>query len=366
MNDRPGSPRSPTPLQSGSGSLFLGKVLALLVVGLLIVLAVGLALVIALVVQRKVGLELRPLLLVWGALLMPTVLAWIAFVMVVHAITQNRYTTYALCLGVLCFTGYRAVTNQINWVGNWPLWRATRWSDISLLELDRRAFVLSRVFAAGMAALLVVLTLALFRRREWDPIGFMPGWLRGHSRSRRSGKCRGWPCRSWRASTWRSGELGPRRGTAKKQEKDYWRKNTATYRGAKTPDPRHVELNLDLFPDRNGYKIAGNYDLINASDQPLPEILLTAGPHWEKLSWTMDDKPSTPKNGAGLFIFTQTECLAPGEKVRIGFRTREPIREESASGAAAQSEFILPSVGRPHQLYPEHRANTGLHRRSRH
>ena len=90
--------------------------------------------------------------------------------MVVHAITQNRYTTYAVCLAVLGFTGYRALTNQINWVGNWPLWAAVRWSDISVLEFDRTALVLSRLLAVGLAVFLVVLTLALFRRREWDPI----------------------------------------------------------------------------------------------------------------------------------------------------------------------------------------------------
>ena len=91
--------------------------------------------------------------------------------MVVHTITQNRYTTYALCLAVLCFTGYRALTNQINWVGNWPLWSAVQ------LERYQRARARphgpglephSRRGPGDLAAW--SLTLALFRRREWDPI----------------------------------------------------------------------------------------------------------------------------------------------------------------------------------------------------
>ena len=111
-------------------------------------LAVALAGVIAILIQRKVGLELRPVRAGTGdCLLAPTVLVWIGFVMAVHTITQNRYTTYALGLAVLCFTGYRLLTNQINWVGNWPLWSAVHWSDISVLELDRRALVLSRLLA---------------------------------------------------------------------------------------------------------------------------------------------------------------------------------------------------------------------------
>ncbi len=59
----------------------------------------ALAGVIAILIQGKVGLELRPFLLVWGLLLAPTVLVWTAFVMAVHTITQNRYTTYALVPG---------------------------------------------------------------------------------------------------------------------------------------------------------------------------------------------------------------------------------------------------------------------------
>ena len=85
-----------TPIRTGS--LFLGKSIAMIAVGLAIILAVALAGVIVLLIQRKVGLELRPFLLVWGLLLAPTVVVWTALVMAVHTITQNRYTTYALCL----------------------------------------------------------------------------------------------------------------------------------------------------------------------------------------------------------------------------------------------------------------------------
>ncbi len=48
----------------------------MIAVALVIILAVALAGVIVLLIQRKVGLELRPFLLVWGLLLTPTVLVW--------------------------------------------------------------------------------------------------------------------------------------------------------------------------------------------------------------------------------------------------------------------------------------------------
>ena len=86
----------------------------------------------------------------------------------VQTITQNRYTTYALALPLLYFTGYRALTNQINWVGNWPLWSAVQASEISTLELDRTALILSRLLALGMTVLFAAMTVRFTRRREVD------------------------------------------------------------------------------------------------------------------------------------------------------------------------------------------------------
>ena len=55
-----------TPIRTGS--LLLGKSVALAVVSLAIVLAVVLAGIITILIQHKVGLEIRPFLLVWGLL----------------------------------------------------------------------------------------------------------------------------------------------------------------------------------------------------------------------------------------------------------------------------------------------------------
>ena len=71
-------------------------------------LAVALAGVIALLIQGRSAWSCGRSCWSGACLLMPTVLVWTALVMAVHTITQNRYTTYALGLAVLCFTGYRA------------------------------------------------------------------------------------------------------------------------------------------------------------------------------------------------------------------------------------------------------------------
>ena len=148
------------------------------------------------------------------------------------------------------------------------------------------------------------------------------------------------------AGVWLALEVswGREGGAAKKQEKDYWRKNLSTYKDAKVPDFKHVAVDLDLFPERSRYHVLGEYDLVNAGEQPLDVILLTAGPHWEKLSWTMDDKPSSPVNRAGLFVFTPPERLMPGKTIRIGFEHQGSFPRGISKKDQGAPEFILPSA----------------------
>ncbi len=332
-----------TPIRTES--LLIGKSVALLAVSLAIVSAVLTAGIITILIQHKVGLEIRPFLLVWGLLLAPTILLWTTFVVAAHTITQNRYTTYALGLAVLIFTGYLLLTNQINWVGNWPLWSAVRWSDISILELDRRALVLSRLFAVSLAVFFLVLTLRAFRRREWDATRIVHR-LRPIALLQAS-----WPLALWGAlplflGSWLALEVawGHEGGAAKKKAKDYWRKNLATYRDAKVPDIKHVDLQLDLFPERRRYHVNGTYELVDKGEQPLREILLTGAPHWEKLTWTMDGKPCSPENRAGLYVLAPPVPWGKNQVVRIGFEHEGTYPVGISKKGGNSMEFIVPSA----------------------
>ena len=149
------------------------------------------------------------------------------------------------------------------------------------------------------------------------------------------------------AGIWLALEVGwgPEGGAAKKQEKDYWRKNLATYRDARIPDLRQVMLHLDLFPERSGYHVRGTFDLINGTDRPLREVLLTGGPHWEKLSWTMDGEPFSPTDRSHLFVFTPPRgALAPGGTLQIGFEHEGTYPRGIGERTAAADQFILPSA----------------------
>jgi ABC-type transport system involved in multi-copper enzyme maturation permease subunit len=327
-----------------TGSLLLGKATALAAVAAAIVLAAGLAGWVAILLQGRVSFELRPFALVWGLLLVPTFLVWTSFIISVWTITRNRYTTYAIGLAVIGFTGFRLLSGEINWVGNWPLWDAVRWSDISVLELDRRALILSRALAVGMAVFLVALALWFFRRRETDPTRIM------HRLLPRSLALTGLRLAPWAliplvVGSWLALEVGwgHEGAAAKKQAKDYWRKNLATYRESRVPDLKHVVLDVELFPESGRFRIAGTYDLVNPATEPLREILLTGGQHWENLSWTLDDKPYTPVDRSRLYVFTPAAPLRSRQSARIGFRHEGAIPRGISKRGGQAMEFILAS-----------------------
>ncbi len=332
-----------TPIRTGS--IFLGKGAALLAVALVIMAAVALGGVILLQVQQKVGFAIGPFLVVWGLLLVPTLVAWSALVLAFYAITQNRYGTIALALPVLLFTGYRAATGEINWVGNWPLWTAVRWSDLSVLELDRTALFLSRLLATSAAVLFVALALSSFRRREWDATRVLHR-LSPRPLARAALRLLPWAALPLFFGIYLALEVGWGHdgGAAKKRAKDYWRKNVATYVDAKVPDIKHVALDLDLYPERRRYHVKGSYELINRADQPLNEVLLTAGPHWEKLAWTVGGAPASPHNRSGLYVFCSPEGLAPGKTVQIGFEHEGSIPRGISKKGGSLNEFIVPAA----------------------
>ena len=331
-----------TPIRTGS--ILLGKATANSLVGLAVVLLELLAAVAMLLYQGKVGVEAVPFALVWGALLVPTLFLWTSFVMATLSLTRSRYATYGIALFVLGYTGYRQIIGEINWVGNWPLWGAVQWSDISILELDRTALWLNRGMALGLAALFTVLTARSYARRDLDPTGlarrFRPAALLMSAL---------WLLpvavvpMALGAVLWAKVDGGSQGAASKKLLKDYWRKNLATYKDWPLPDINAVDIAVDLEPARGRLKVSGRYDLVNNRDRPMRQIPITGGLHWESPRWTLDGRDDTPVNRSGLYVFTPKDPLPPGGTIRLGFRFEGAFPAGITKKGGVTNEFILPS-----------------------
>ena len=331
-----------TPVRTGS--ILLGKALANSLVGVAVILLELAAAIGFLLYQGKVGIEIIPFALIWGALLVPTLLAWTSFVMATLSTTRSRYATYGIALFVLVFTGYRQVVGEINWVGNWLLWGAVQWSDISVLEMDRPAIWLNRIMVLGLAALFTVLTTRFYARRDLDPAG-----LAFRLRPVALFKSALWllPFAAVPIVTgavlWSKVDRGFQGEAAKKLRKDYWRKNLATYKDWPLPDITAVDVAVDLEPSKGRLKVKGSYDLKNNRDKPMTQIPLTGGLHWESPTWTLLGQAYTPIDRSGLFVFTPGTPLAPGESTRVGFQFEGSFPAGITKRGGGSMEFILPS-----------------------
>ena len=105
-----------------TSALVVGKVIALCAIGVIVGVACLLACWIALLVQGRVAFSTWPFVLVWGGLVAPSFLAWAAFVIAAYSVTRSRFSTYGVSLAAFGYTAYLALTDKLNWLGNWPMW----------------------------------------------------------------------------------------------------------------------------------------------------------------------------------------------------------------------------------------------------
>jgi ABC-2 type transport system permease protein len=327
-----------------TASLLFGKALGNSAAGLLMAVATYLGCAIAILIQGRMAPDPGPYLLVWGLLLVPTVLVWTCFVVAVQAISGQRYATYGVGLGVMALTFYLQFTGKMNWVGNWWLWDTLQWSDLGLFELNRRALVLNRLMVLGLAVLFVAVAFQAFGRRQADAIGTIHR-LQPASLWRRTLRLGGFAAVPLAAgiALGLAVDDGFQGRALEKKARDYWKQNLATWKDAPQPAIAGVDLDLRIEPARRWLAARGSYELVNDRDAALKQFALTGGPHWEKVRWTLDGKAYTPENRTGLFVFTPAAPLTPDGRVRVGFQFEGRFPHGITKNGGGAREFILPS-----------------------
>jgi ABC-type transport system involved in multi-copper enzyme maturation permease subunit len=359
-----------TPVRSTS--VLFGKALANALVGVVMLLATFVTVWVVMQVQGVDGVfDPRPFGIVWGLALTPTFLVWSAFVMLLYSLTGSRYTTYGLALAALAWTGYEALTGDLTWVTNWPLWGALRWSDLGLLELTHEALVLNRALMLLLTVLFVVVAVRLFPRRGVDatralqrlrprallvstariaPLALLPLALGAFLHARV--------------------QAGFQGDAAEQRAKDYWRRYEATWRGARIPDIAGVNVETELFPDEGAFTVRGHFDLAQREDEQLPRFPITFNPQWTAIEdpergveWTLDGAPYEPRvvrealerarragdqspeppDLLGLIVIERDAPLARGDTLRVGFAYRGAWPYGDTKNGGGDMQFVLPS-----------------------
>jgi hypothetical protein len=333
-----------------TGAVVAGKILAnTAVLGVALLGAFGVA-ALFLNGEGKVPIAVQPFLVVWGLLLLPTMIVWMTFAAAVLAVTRSRFGTYGVCLGAAMVTAFLFMRGHMNWVGNWVLFgntpngTAMAWTDMGGFDVDRVALVLNRLFVLSLSALFGWTAGRFLLRRERDRL---------HPLLPRAERRRVWamagllalPPLALGLTLWGQINQGFEGGAVRTENKNYWRKNLNTWPAEPLPYVTRVEMDIDLEPATRGFRVSGFYDLQNQKDKPLYWIPVTGGSAWEGLSWTLNGRPATPEDRSRLHVFRLGRPLGTGQSVRLGFRYRGTMLPgiSKNGGDLGLGEFILPS-----------------------
>ena len=328
----------------GTGSVLFGKSVANAVVGIMVLAGCFIGAAIVILVQGQVPLTVTPFVLTWGLLLVPTFLGWTCFVTAVVSITRNRYATYGIGLVALIATGWFQARNKMNWVFNWDLWDAVRWSDMGPFQMDRSALVLNRLLVLALAVFFTAVAVMFHARRDADPVRI---FHRLRPRALWGTALRLAPFVAAPAVLATTlGVMVTRGGqsdVAKKKAHDYWKQNLATWKDAPQPEIVDVDVKLNLDPEQSHFATEGRFTLSNPHDAPLKRFALTGGFHWTDVKWTMNGKEYKPENRTSLFAFTPEAPMAQGGTVDVGFSYAGNFPKGSSRNGGGTMEFILPA-----------------------
>jgi len=327
-----------------TASFLAGKAMANSLVGVVMIAATFLGCAIAILIQGKVGLALGPYLIVWGGLLVPTLILWTCFIVAVQAVGGQRYLSYGVGLGVIVLTFYLQLKRHMNWVWNWWIWGTLQWSDLGLFEMNRKALLLNRLLVLSVAVLLVAVAVRAYGRRQADAIGqyhrLQPAPVRRSAIRLAPFVLVPLVLGTVLAVAVQDGFQG---GFYEKKEHDYWKQNLATWKDAPRPAITDVDLDLKLDPGRHWLHSHGSYELVNEHDKDLARFALTGGFHWEKVRWTLNGKPYKPEDRTHLYVVTPPAPLRKGERLRLGFDFEGTYPRGITKNGGGAMEFILPS-----------------------
>ncbi|MBX2821640.1 MAG: hypothetical protein KTR29_18220 [Rhodothermaceae bacterium] len=289
-------------------------------------------------------MALKPFFVVWGGLLLPTLVLWSAGTLLIAGLSKNWATTYTVSLLLLGFSIYATGRGWVDWSSNWLLWGALRWSDMGAFVQDADALLLNRSWVLALSALLLFIAVMRYHRTDPDQkkikalfasradvlkgvglvlIGIVVLALIGFTR--------------WNVHNGFQGER------AKQQAKAYWQENMRTWLNYQAPDLVFMDVDVVLDPVAGHMDVTGSYTLVNGTDYPIHVVPFTMPPAFEKIGWRVDTAKVEEENRAGLHLVPLDASLAIGDTVKVGFSYEAYIPNGMSRNGGALSHFILPS-----------------------
>ena len=342
-----------------TGAVLAGKALANAGLAMVIVVAASMGIGLVLLVQGfKSGLwmpfQLQILALIFGVLLLPTLVVWTSFVSFLYAALRNRFVVYGVALGALVATGFLTRFGKLNWATAWQFWSLARWSELDRMEFMWQPMIVNRIIVLLLAAFFIAAALAIWPRRNPDLRAvadrLSPRVLLRVARIPLLAAIPVLTLGIYAAVQVRNGYQGSPKEDAAKA---YWKRNSTTWEDAPSAALDAVDAEVKLFPETRSIEVTGTYTIRNPHSKPLPEIPLTPPPHLKHTDWkvagvaTDPSKKDQPRpcieDRSGLFVICLDKPLEQDQTVVVNFHAAGRFPDGWSKLSSGAAEFILPT-----------------------
>jgi ABC-2 type transport system permease protein len=311
------------------------------------------------VTDIEIGFYLVKLLLVIG---LPALMFGV-FAILVQSVVNQKYLGLLILLAVLValpFASYVGIENKLFVPFELP--------DVPLSDLNRYGHFLARTLWFAAYWLCVAVLIAIAAHLVWVR-GAGSLWTRmkraRHAVTPAVASLAGVALAGTAASGgyiyWNTHVLNEyvATGEGEQIQVDYEK----SYRKAeKLPQPRiaQIELNVDLYPDRRGFRSRGRYALVNRSDRPIETVhVLFASGKVDRIE-LQDADLADRQPRFNVFEFRPRTPFAPGETRMLtftvsdnkrGFQAGDDVTPVLYNGSWVQGTLLAPLIGVQRRFY---------------
>ncbi|MFN0151402.1 MAG: ABC transporter permease/M1 family aminopeptidase [bacterium] len=322
-------------------AIVFGKAVANIAVSLAFMSVAFVTLSIYQLANRGGAIDVAPYLYFYGLNLFPTVLFMTALSLFLASVARSKHAGYAIFLGIAGILTWAFVRGHGHWLYNIPALSLFRYSDIDGLGPLWKSIVTQRAYVAALSLVLLCAAAGLYPR---TPLPLRQAFTSRQWHGRRMlvpaafftvvAVVLGGSLFFW-VENGGVGSLATERGRV-----DYEKKVRPWLLDLPQPEIAGVDIDLDLFPERNAFRISGTMLLKNSENAPLDSVHITVNPRlFEKGKMTLAGRAADRFEHA-IATFRLGEPLAPGAELPLVFQWEGRVPDGVPRHSTGMQTFI--------------------------